>query len=477
MKERVIYLKDLFYYICRKWRIALILMLVFALVLNFYGWYRAKKAQLAGQMTTENRLIEKRAGLSEKEAFDAENRARNYASYYRQYLSQGEYMQNSVYFNLDATAVPTYTAVYHAETDMDSYIEIIRDSDNERDYGADVLFAIRSVIESGEVEEKAAAAVGMIDKKQYIRELYTVTITGANLTLTVHAPSEEQASAIGSVISEEIDARKDEFRDIYGDYQIEKVGEQTFTNRDDEMARNQVTVINRNSALENMMKATGDNLSQSAKSYYMDLINTQAEEIVPDEGKRPLSLKKIYPKWIAVGLVAGIVVFAIFLAVVYILSDRIKTPEEVEECAGVPVLAAVREGKKPLRGIDHLLDRLFYGKSPAFSTEEGLQAIKDRIVFRKEHRPGEKVVLSVDQDDSDAAVFAEKLKLSFSGILEARVQENFANSTAFMENMKDIDGIILVKRLKNSRFATLVKEYHAAEMANVKILGAVLLKD
>ncbi|MBQ6036201.1 MAG: hypothetical protein IJL43_02710 [Lachnospiraceae bacterium] len=115
MKERVIYLKDLFYYICRKWRIALILMLVFALVLNFYGWYRAKKAADASASSHRDELEALRENLTEKQIFDAEDRARNYFVYYRQYLDQGQYMENSVYFKLDPTAVPVFRAEYLAE--------------------------------------------------------------------------------------------------------------------------------------------------------------------------------------------------------------------------------------------------------------------------------------------------------------------------------------------------------------------------
>ena len=479
MKERVIYLKDLFYYICRKWRIALILMLVFALVLNFYGWYRAKKAI---SVPTGNDVLEElRSGLSEKERFDAENRARNYSSYFQQYIAQSEYMEHSIYFNLDPTTAPTYTAVFYTDSTVGlgsgmGTVQVTGEKSQTADQGAAVLFAVRSIIDSSEAMERAAEILGLQDQKQYVRELYKTRILGSNLTLTVHASSEEKAQNVGKALSALVQEKKDAFTELYGEYRLEMVDEQVFTGPDYEMIANQASVISRNASLENMMKATNDNLPSAARAYYNALLSGQAEEILPNEAAVPVKIKLLYPKWIIVGLILGLVLYFLAAAFVYIVSGKLRTAEEVRESFGVRVLSEVRASDRKKKGLDTLVEKAFGDGKRLLNVEAGVSAACERILYAV--KPQEKLLLLCDEGSEAARKMMDaSVKQLKEGGADASVECGNTADPHIFQKLREADAVVFFKHLGHCGHEDFIREKECVADAGKDVVGAVLLKD
>jgi len=475
MKERVIYLKDLFYYICRKWRIALILMLVFALVLNFYGWYRAKKAADASASSHRDELEALRENLTEKQIFDAEDRARNYFVYYRQYLDQGQYMENSVYFKLDPTAVPVFRAEYLAENWAGRSGGA---SESGSEPVADVLIALRAVAESDEVLDRIAEVLDMQDRKQYVRELYNTEAVGSGMTVTVYGETEVKAKKAGAVLVDVLKEAAEELPDSLKDESVILLGTRCYTAADPKVGGDQEKAIAHSAVLENIMNASGNNLPSAAKSYYEALLNDNMNEVVPESGDESKKIGKVFPKWIIVGLLLGFLLYVVCAALIYILSEKIKTAEEVEEYFGIRVLSQVKCCTKRKNFLDRFVDWIFTKKQLIFDEEDGVRSILDRIVYRAGYEDGEQLLLCTDAGDETANSIAAKLVVGLEekGV-QARIKEDVFVSPAMMEILRSAKGVIFFKHLGKSAYTSLMKELDAIRDADAVLVGSVILRD
>jgi capsular exopolysaccharide synthesis family protein len=79
-----------------------------------------------------------------------------------------------------------------------------------------------------------------------------------------------------------------------------------------------------------------------------------------------------------VGLVSGLILSLIFVAIGYIVNNKISSQEELEKLTHVPVLGAI-----PLRGkkLNHAHDGLVVSKSPKSATSEALRSIRTNMQF------------------------------------------------------------------------------------------------
>ena len=478
MKERVIYLKDLFFVLCKKWRIAVIVMLAFAVLMNFYAWNNAKKAQSAAG-TQGPALDELRSELTEKEILDAEQRAEIYAGYYQQYAALAEYMEKSVYFKLDPKAAPTYSALFYADQTGGAGNTVVVDgssgSNNTAELisGANVLYALNEVINGEETEEKAAAALQMSEERQYVRELYRTEIIGSNLLLTVHAATEADAEKIGKLISDQVESKSKDFNEIYGDYTVTKVEERTYTGADAVLLADISSVISRNSSLESIMKTNRDNVPDAEKNYYNALVEYVAEESMPDSAVQPQkSVKLVYPKWIVVGLFLGLVIYLLAAVLGYVLSDKIKTSEEVYEYFGIPLLAEIQDGKRTK------IDVAFSKNKPVFDPEKGTDVAVDRVLYRKDRKEGENLLIMTESDDERVNKVTQMLSEKLNHLNEVSVVEkNLTSSENQMQILGTTDCVIITERLRKTSYDSFLREVNAAKEAGTEIVGAVVIRD
>lgn len=474
MKERVIYLKDLFYYVCRKWRVALVMMLLFAVAFNFYGWYRAKAAAESIDVSAEDTLNALKEGLTERQIMDAEDRARNYCSYYRQYMDLGDYMDHSVYFKLNPSAVPTYEAVYYVEETAKPQAAL---SDNSSGETSDVLYAFASYVGSDEVRDRIGAAMEMQDRIQYISELYLAEVSGNTLKLTVFAEDEAKAKNAGEALKTAIEEKQDSFRDIYGEYTLFLVSEHSCTAADPRIIEGHSKVTSRNVELESIMQSTGNNLPSAAKKYYEALLDRDSSEIIDDTSKKSTPrISLLRPKWILIGLVLGGVLFVLFYAFRYVFSNRIQTAEELEDYYGIPVLSRVRSGKTGTC-IDKAVRRLFTRHEVLFDPETGVKtAAEEMLFFSSKERPS--LIICSDGARPEEIEFVEALAkaLKENGAAVSTFQ-NIYRSVASVKTLSEADGIVYIRSLRRSMRSALEAELKEAGKVGTKVIGAVALSD
>ncbi len=475
MKEKTIYLKDLLRDVLKKWRVLPVFIVLLALLMNAYGWYRVRRAEASREpeKTAVSEVERTRAVLSPKEIADAEERAEAYRIYYEQYQETHEHMKRSVLFNMDPSAVPSYKAVLYCElTDVDADPE-----GTDTDTLADVMVGICSVIESRETQKMVSDIFGLPDDQGLVRELYKTSTENGSLILKVYGRTEEEAKKAGEAIIAEVLKKESALEEIYGPIRITLVGARLTTHQDTTVSDWQQKIISRRNTLESAMQTTGNNLSANAKKYYNALLNEDPEE--PEENQedsKPAQAKTklIYPKYLLFGVALGVAAWFIFFALAYLMKDRVRTREEVEEYYGVRVLSDIRT--KERKGVDGSIDRLFRKHAEVFDEADGLKASVDRILYGGK-RPEGAVLISYDKGDEKAAEIGGKLAdaLREKG-QTAESAEAVTASTASMETLKKTGGLVFVKTLSESSADIFSRELRTVSDAGTDVLGAVLLR-
>ena len=208
-------------------------------------------------------------------------------------------------------------------------------------------------------------------------------------------------------------------------------------------------MIKINSAIEKC--TTG--MSSAEKAYYTALIGTDNEEAQTAKS----NVRWIQPKWALIGAALGLIGFLAIFGFAYVLSDKIKTEEEIREYFDLPLFATVGE--------------------KALSEEDGISRVLDRLSAAEDGRPYQSVCLSYEGADGEAKAFAEKLgnELTENGT-NVVAEEDLSNDLELNRKIAGVDGVVLIRHLKVSKCEALQKDLNGVRTSGKKVLGTVLLK-
>ena len=211
-------------------------------------------------------------------------------------------------------------------------------------------------------------------------------------------------------------------------------------------------VIDRMVKINSAIEKCTTNMSTAEKSYYTALISTEKEET--PEAK---NVSWIQPKWALIGAALGLVGFLAIFGFAYVLSDKIKTEEEIREYFDLPLFATVGE--------------------KALSETDGIAKVRDRLSAAEDGRPYQSVCLSYEGTDGEAKAFAEKLgnELTKNGT-NVVAEEDLSNDLELNRKIAGVDGVVLIRHLKVSKCEALQKDLNGIRTSGKKVLGTVLLK-
>ena len=207
------------------------------------------------------------------------------------------------------------------------------------------------------------------------------------------------------------------------------------------------------------MEKCTSNMTSAEKAYFTALV-----EKPEGETASAAKVSWIQPKWAVIGALLGLLGFLAIFGFAYVLSDRIKTEEEIREYFDLPLLATVGLGEAA-------------GKK-TLSEADGLSKISDRLSYAEDGTPLRSVCLAFEGKDEDAKAFSEKLgeklKESGTGIVEAA---DLSEDIALNQKIAGVDGVVLIRHLKVSKSETLAKDLNSIRTSGKKVLGTVLLKN
>ena len=261
-------------------------------------------------------------------------------------------------------------------------------------------------------------------------------------------------------ILRQLDRRKGEFASVAGNYTA--------------------SVVNRNlsfimdTGLEDKQKQNTDKIF----SYQKDLLDKEMalKDLEEPEVPQEISKKKVAVqgvKFALIGSVGGAFLLAFYFCMIYVLSGKLHTDDELKDRFRVKILGVFALPVKTgvLCGIDRWLERL-EGKAARPSEE----AVLKRVALNIQNYVGEakKLLLTGTVSEDILKDLAGKLSESLPGIqLVAGADMNKAADT--LRLLAECDGVILVEKREASKCAQIQKEKESIDALKKPIIGCMVL--
>lgn len=486
MKEREISLVDLMVEILLHWRGIILLMLVGGICFGGASYMKSfQTAETQKQAQTEQQTVGMEA-LSRKRLTETQfSNVNTVVLYEKLYEDNLDFFKNeSVLMQLNPNKVPKAQLTFLVKTD-----------DLEHTYNVEKVY--ENVVCSGglynylaskfDMDTSAISEIVTLESEPPKRDveansfrLELVRNTDSFRLAVVHYDAElceALAQSIIDYVNEQVRLLQREL----GEHQVVVLDQSLATVAD-------INIINRQKKYLNDIIS---NMSASAKLknafsdveqwYYEYLVDGQsAEGTEPGKGNQPSAsgaAPSVSIKYIMLGMVfaAFVWVFVIFLR--YILDNKIKWTDDLQELYDLPQLGRIPRAKnrKPLGFIDEWFCTLRDRDKRKFTTEEAtnLSAVAVKIAAKKNHL--ETVFLLGCDIKGRTQETCEQLKVVLEKeALKVGILNNVFYDAENMERLSDVQGVVLVETAGSTLYEEISKELDLMQRQNIVVLGGIV---
>lgn len=454
--EQEIDLKELLFTILYRWRPIVLAAVIVGLLLGGYKVVSGLRSQMDEETVEEVR---------EQYEMDVAAYERNVASsewdlekMKKSLSNQEEYNAASVLMQIDPYKKPRAAADILLKLDAEEWAAYPEGINMDPTDGLVKLYASNLVqrLDWSKLEEETGTDA------IYLKELIGVGSDYSSNTITVEVfySDEVTADKILDEVLAQLKRREGEFSSIVGNYTA--------------------SVVNRSSSFI-MDTGLADRQKQNTDqifNYQEDILEKEKalkdleEPEVPEElSKKKVALQGI--KFAVIGGVGGVFLMAFYFCMIYVLSGKLHTDEELKDRFGFKVLGVFALPVKTgfLCGIDRWLERL-EGKAVRPEEEDVLERIGLNIV----NYAGEAKQLLFTGTVSKECL--EELAGKLSGRmpdLQLTVGGDMNRDTDTLRLLAKCDGVILAEKREVSKCREIQKEKESIDALKKPVLGCIIL--
>ena len=395
-----------------------------------------KKAKSASSASEVQKIEDYKSGL-DKYAEVMKNIEANISTTQDQIDALQSYCDSSIYMKLDALKVNVASVQYRITVNGTDNTQVSSSGVSEK--VTDIINELTAYVKNGEWKAPV----------EYLPEVVGSNSTGNIFTLTVMHYDADQAAKISKVIDEQIQKYAASTLKENGDFSFSVISSNVSAKAIPEVQSAQNSYLtslkNYKDSLSDLQK---DQLSQqiSEKGYIKDY--------KPDSMDAP-SAKKVLVQYAALGIIAGLVISCALLALLYVLSDKLKGKENIK-AAGITVLGnySAKEGYRPA------LER----------------EMIDFDLIRKE-RSVEQVFFGMLSD----AEIVQKAVQEYQAAMEKKslaveVGSNIENDSEMMKRFVEIGNCILFVEVGKTTYTQIKAYLEICKKFNVSVLGCVVVE-
>ena len=330
-KERRLYFDDLWVRLKRSWVLVLAITLVFGILVDLLGYMRSKNGN---DLHIEQTAEELRAQLTQDELQDVES----VLEYKRQIRSTQAYLDDSVLVNLDAMSIPTEKLTFRMSAGTGAALRSCYDALTDRAF-----------------LQKLAGSISWEKEPAYLGELIVVDQVKAEETsllpylnwdgyvyISVYGKMEEQARQIADYV-----------RDYLSTATLMESETCTLVSRTQTVTINTALLGEKDRLTESLNTITSTcNTKQAELSRTQkDLLVKEMEaegfpaEDVSGATTQAQSESILQPKYLALGLLFGLVLGVLVVLLRYLFSKNIRSEKDLRDLTGLDYI--VRLGDDP----------------------------------------------------------------------------------------------------------------------------------
>lgn len=491
MKEREIDLLDLIADILSHWRGLLIAVVLGAILMGAFSYTRSyrdvqnmqsQKVNDASvdEMTIDERLAQLGENLNESQmavvltTVDDE----------RELALKNEYVQNSIYMQLEPLHVAQEELVYNIQGRNENgvpglgtiYKDIISGVGLydwvEQQTGIETAYA-RELISTG------------VDSSLKFSNGDTVSIGECNsLKITISGIDAETCGKIAEAVKTYIEKQQEKISSKLGSHELILLSESAGTVVSTDVMKQQVDYRNTICNLEATIAAAKAGFSEDQKQYYTLLMKENGLEDITDveqddmEEEQPVTASPAASKkYVVLGAVLFAFVYAVILCMGYIFNSRIRVNDELQDLYGIPQIGLVVKDSKKKLFLDKWINNLrHYGKRE-FTAEQSMELAFTALKIAAVKNGLNSVCLLGCNLSAGADKACESLKdvLEKEGIT-VTILNNVLYDAEAMEKLSTVKGAVLVEKAGSTLYNEITGELELLKRQEIVVLGGITVE-
>ena len=421
---------DLCKYVVSFWKIIVVVIVLSSLI---YGGYEVVSSRQE-KPTSEVEIKTLTSTLTEESIRDVENAAKIITSYRTIYKTQKDYVDNSIYQNLDPYAINSIVLSYYIDNGYKVSYPIIA----EQNKLIPMAQMYASVLQDDDFYENLTKELDLSIDPAYLAEIISVNIGSEDssfasdsgiFVVTVYANTDELLTSVAEYIKQALSDKTEEVVALYGNHELLLSSEVEKTVIDTVVAEKQQENLNSLTKITASIKTVEAGFSGNQLTYLRYLVH----ESVPEETNML--------KGFIVGAMIGAVLSVLFVVFKYLFSNTIKTVNELEQLIGVASFGELTDNN------DFIVAKI----SNAMKNSES-----------------KKLAIVAQVENDIIKELMEQLKM------EAILSIDPLNDKNAFEALVSCDSAIFIESLRLSKFDDVVAKKSICEDSQIKILGSIL---
>ncbi len=467
-------LLDLLYRICKKWRLMLLWALICGVVVCGYQVYSNQKAKDALEdklniKVSSEKLQEELTQIEKKKVDEA-------VKLYQSLVADQEYLENSVYLNLD---------YYNEHGKVLQYV-LNGVTNKDKDAGIESALLNTYVTYVNNLSELEGISLPAAD----LNSLISAYISNAGvsnskvdtiankevLVINIKGDSADMTQEIAAALTQALNVYGDTLANTYGTHTLSLVDEQSTVGYDStiESDRNnsKIKIEETKAKLETMV---GEFSPEQKNVYDAILLENQLEL----DDAEPVELTDGIVKMAVIGVLLGIILVCCYEALFYILGGKLRTSDSITkrynlflqgEYSFIP-----EEGRK-LRGVDKLLANL---KNPSKLTRE---QITDQVVTNMQLSLGKVggstfcLLSTAALEDADKELIQGITgRIGSKQGAAVKLYDDCAHGAEGIKEAAAVKNVVLVEKVDTTRIGDVDRLYRTLSEYDIKVLGVIVI--
>ena len=462
MDEMEIDLIDFLFYLLRRWK-SLVAMILLGAVLGS-SFYVVKTIKAA------NAVVE-----DYQPDADTEANMKLAAQYWKLYDQQMNYNEHSIVMQMDPNQVYEGTLTYYlaAGEQTERLAQLFTD-----------------IVNDPAVLPELKEAAGLACEDQYVKELVSSTMSQKNVdesnvsgNLTNNVVNQVQATVptddisniviiyqvtylnqetcekMVMVLQNEVESAAQKYVDSYGEYEFDQLQNVVAATVDEKYLEKQKSSATLMDSYLTKLTMLENDFNDKDKVYYQKKYLTIENMDVEQSQKKHDSISvKTLIRWLIIGMVGFVAVWGVYYFLKYLLDSSIKTLDEVKQM-GLPVIGSIAGRDRN----STILNRLEEKKNGHYESVDYVSLAIDIL-------PEKNIFLVTDFDEAAAKQLSELLEQKNKKIRTVHLLQSDANA---LELAKESDGIILEIVPKKTDKKQIVRELEVCKMQKIAVIGVI----
>lgn len=475
-KTREISIIDVLVDICLHWRSIIVVMLIGGVLFGSFSYIRSVK-NIENQKQAESVLSMDaiQAMLTPEELENVKIAVAN-QRLYDEYM---KYQESSVLMNIDATDVPTAEIIFGIESDaaeesmniVDAYKSLILSTESYQflaekcGVSADLseLISIKSYADNSEVRDS----------------LYITTIDNIFSVQIVYS-DEENCVELAEAMTEFVLNKQTEFKALLGRHEVNVLNNSMGTLSRIDILEKQKACLDRLVALQSTCEKQQTEIEGNALLYFNNLMFPDTQENMSERTSEEVlaATPGISIKYVVLGMLLFALIEAFVLFVLYILNNKLKATDEIQNIYNIPQLGYVEYEKKRRFGgfIDALILKLQASDKRYFSQDKAISLATTAVKVAVKKADANMVCFVGCNLHDDSLEFCNcvKIALEQDGI-SVHILDNVLYDAESMETLADMSHVVLVETVGVTLYREIEQELELMARQNINVLGGIVV--